>query len=369
MSPAGDQVQYEIIESIKKVVPSVEILAISMQPVVTWPRGVLLKRGHISFGIVFVGFLNIPVIKHLIFSMGILYHLIKTSPELCIQYNSYFFENISLFVYRIINPRVKISIIIQDVHINKYSSLDAFMKGGLKYIFEFFSMRTAKLADCVVAISDAILEDFQFDKYSSFVFPGGVTSFAQPMLKVVLKCNDRQKYAVFAGALEPHNGVNKIIDAWLYQEIPYVLHIFGRGSLSSYAESASLRSSYIIYHGFQNDSIVRDFQKFAHWNICLRYSIGLDERYFFPSKFFNSACAPGHLIVNRFYGLPNALLDHLLIVDLDLSNLSYLISKSSDDERINDKVNMRRDIVVKAFSWSACLNDILNRCIYDRKTH
>lgn len=365
VSPAGDQVQSEIFKSIIAVMPYAEVIAISMQPVASWPRGKLFKNSLTTFNVKFLGFFNIPIFKHLIFSIGLLYQLIKLSPDLCIQYNSYFFENICLRLYRLLKPSVKISIIIQDVHVDKDFGIGKFVKEGAKSALEFFSMRSAKKADCVVAISDAIVEDFCFNKRTSFIFPGGVTSFAHPLLLSQLISNEVDKYAVFAGALEPHNGINKIIDGWLSQSIPYVLHIFGRGSLSAYVKAASERSDYIVYHGFVSDTIVRDFQESAHWNICLRYSIGLDERYFFPSKFFNSACAPGHLIVNRFYGLPNILLDHLLIVNSDFSNLSDLIECSSNDVSSADVI-LRRDVVKRNFSWNVCVSEILNRCVGDR---
>ncbi|GLT20764.1 hypothetical protein GCM10007933_02160 [Zoogloea oryzae] len=171
--------------------------------------------------------------------------------------------------------------------------------------------------------------------------------------------------AVFAGALESHNGVDKLVRQWIQYDINYPLHVFGRGSLEKEIRDMAERSEWVFFHGLVSEAEVAQWQARSLWNFCLRYSIGLNQRYFFPSKFFNIAAAPGGVIVNNLYGLPDVLRPYLSVVDEGLTQLKSALDKArvlGEAEFVKERHELLRD----SYSWRACILTILSRLSVDK---
>jgi hypothetical protein len=351
-SAAGNQVQREILMNMQEYTNG-NTLCYSMNPMPFWPRGPLVAKSHFENDIEFIGYVNLPILKHIFFSVKLLFRLIKIRPRLCIQYNSYFFENLILLIFKLFFPLVSLVIVIQDIHVVK--RLFSLSRRSLRSISERLSLCLSRRFDTIVPISTAIISDFKFDPARCFVFQGGGTEFTKQLI-----LSEHQKVTeigVFAGSLESYNGVDKLVDYWVSNKIEYSLHIFGRGTLSSYIERNACTSKNIIYHGQQSEEIIRSWQRKAMWNFCLRYSIGLNQEYFFPSKFFNIACAPGIVIANDFYGLPVAFYQYISIVQDDLSDLSMVLMDSKFKLSF-DAADKRKDIVSSSHNWRACIKKI-----------
>lgn len=100
------------------------------------------------------------------------------------------------------------------------------------------------------------------------------------------------------------------------------------------------------------------WQKIAKFNFCLRYSDGIQEEYFFPSKFFDIACAPGLLIVNNFKNLPPFMKECGGVIDTMDAIEKYVLLP---DEDLNKISTCRRDAVLQNSSWHTVLKRIVDR--------
>lgn len=352
-SAAGNQVQRKIFKELQ-LSSSEDATCYSMCPLPAWPFGKLIFRTQYEGSIQFLGYLNIPVLKHIIFSVRLFYRLLFSSPKLCIQYNSYFFENLVLLFLRFINQKIFLVIIIQDVHVKK--GMPILSRQWLRSLSERLSLFLARFFDLTVPISSSIITDFKFKPGRSFVFQGGVTDFAQQLMRNTEE--PAQEIGVFAGALESYNGVDRLVDQWIKCELQYDLHIFGQGSLATYLEQVAKGSKRIIFHGFHPEKTILKWQSQARWNFCLRYSDGLHQNYFFPSKLFNVLCAPGAVVGNNFHALPSSLRLRMGIVSdnlHDLPDVLNLAKKLTSPEQFSE----RKEFVCLTYSWRKCIVKIL----------
>ena len=352
-SAAGNQVQRQIIKELQDQTGG-DTICYAMSPLPAWPRGALITRTKYENSIEFIGYINVPVLKHLVFSVRLLVRLFRLQPELCLQYNSYFFENLILLLYRLMKPVCLLAIIIQDVLIDKGVFLIS--RRGLRSISERLSLGLSRSFDLIVPISSSIISDFKFDHARCFVFKGGITAFSAQLMCV--QQGPSADIGVFAGALEPYNGVDRLVNQWLTCGIEHTLHVFGRGSLRNHVEQAAMRSDRVVFHGLQPEEIILQWQLKARWNFCLRYSEGLNQEYFFPSKLFNIVCAPGAVVVNDFHGLPASLREHIGIVSDDLSDLPNVLARAAEISSLA-RVEQRREVVQSKHSWRSCIEQIV----------
>jgi hypothetical protein len=344
-SAAGDIVQKEIISSINSSESVNESHYIAQEPMASWPKGPLYVQGSETDEGHHPSFLNIPVLKSIIFCIQIFVLIIIFRPNIIIQYNSYFFENLVLKFSTLFGT--KVACIIQDVRIgNAFKRMAVFQ--------DYLANKILKSFDYVVPVSKPLAEYLCLEPSKYEVFEGGGTSFGHH-LKVI---NNLENFAVFAGALESHNGIDKLVDYWDRESIEMPLHIMGRGTLTGYIERISNEScNNIFYHGYKSQEEVLKFQEKAKFNFCFRYSIGLNQDYFFPSKFFNIGLCQGGVICNQFNGLPNELKNEIFIANEDFSNLGEILSIPIIE--IKNIYQSRYEIITEKFNWKKIVNKIL----------
>jgi len=263
---------------------------------------------------------------------------------------------LALLLFRVCRPESALAVIIQDIHVEGGGGF--FSKQNLRALSERISLLVVRSFNMIIPISAAIVDDFGIQQSKCFVFQGGVTEFAGQLMRVS-DAPPLEDIGVFAGGLEPHNGVDRLVTQWIACGVKKPLHIFGRGSLTSRIELAAQESSCIIYHGFQPEQVVLEWQLKARWNFCLRYSIGLNQDYFFPSKFFNILCAPGSVVVNDFHAIPESVRAYLSFISDDLSDLVGCLDAAVLDTE-PARVSTRREIVHARHSWSACIGQIIS---------
>jgi len=337
-SAAGELVQKQIFESSPD---GEQKYFIAIQPAAIWPKGPFYIKGSQKENGKFISYLNLPILREMIFAFFILLQLSKCNTV--IQYNSYFFTNLVIILFKKIF-NYKAIIILQDFRVGQL-----FSKKDL--LADKIASKLLKYFDGYVPITSKFIQYFKLDPNKSIVFPGAITLNGVNSLQDPHKIN-LENFAVYAGALEKHNGVKKLVDQWVAQEIKIPLHIFGRGSLESYIRS--LKNANIVFHGFKSSEDVYIWQSKAKFNFCFRFSDGLDEEFFFPSKFFNLVCYKGGLIVNNFKNLPDDLKPYLFIVEDDLCNLEMVMRQPNDD------LNARLSAISK-YQWKFPISNILKR--------
>lgn len=348
-SAAGDIVQRQIIADSIRILGSANFEFLCMEPKRYWPRGEFYVKGGEDENGGYISYVNLPVIRNIIFMFCIVAYCFLKKNKLIFQYNSYFFENIGILVVSFLR-RCNNFIIIQD-----FRSGSVFSKSA--QLFDKVSNSLVKYFDFALPITNRLARDLKIDETKCEVFIGGMT---QPECDKLLSYpHPYENYAVFAGALEAYNGFDKMLIAWSELSTSTVLHVFGRGSLSSMAKDYSDRYSNILFHGFLCQESISEWQKKAKFNICLRYSVGIEEDYFFPSKFFNISCAQGLLLVNNFKNIPGFFSDYKGMLKDDLSNLSFVVSL--DEATINFETKRRREYMTDLNSWYAILSKTYSR--------
>ena len=360
-SAAGDQVQQEIFDVLKKnkIYSDSNVKAIVLEPIPAWPKGPLFYSGKDYESLKVPSFLNLPVIKKILFSSKILVNLISGNMKIIFSYNPGFFESITLFFYRLIKSDVFLISIIQDVHVGNNVIY------GVRSIADFFVMKLAPRFDLLIPISKCIADDFEFDPKKVLVFNGGLTRQSRELL--ITNSSFSPKYAVFAGALERYNGIDKIIDIWPKIDSDMVLHVFGKGSCEQIVLHSIKNCDRIVYHGFESEEVVTKWQANAAFNFCLRYSIGINARYFFPSKFFNVLAAPGLALVNRFEGFPEHLEKFCLVIADDLKDLKVKLNSDDFGSGYKSRLIARRRWLENNAEWSSIIEDALKISMEQRK--
>ena len=345
-SSAGDLVQAQIIRELKREIGIDSVHTIVMEPAHCFPRGKLYIKGKINGDIKFIPFLNLPLIKNIIFSLHIFFYLLKNRTiDHVLLYNSYLFENMCVLFSRTLFG-VGNTILVQDVRVGSQ--------------FSFFTKLQDRIAntllhyfDKIIPINNGIVEYLSLPISKVVVFEGGVESIRiQEELNNDYVLHD---YAVFAGALEPHNGIDELIKSWVDKKVNFTLHVFGKGSLSTFLKDLSKDDENIIIHGMKTQEEVFAYQKYAKFNFCLRNSKGLNEKLFFPSKFFNSALCSGELVVNDFYGLTLGMKENTLLLKDDFSNLEHIIYSEYD---FSNRKRKRLLFLRESHCWKVLFNNL-----------
>jgi hypothetical protein len=346
-SAAGDIVQNQILNDIDNLDVTAECKFLSMAPNPCWPKGPIFKQGCKRPNGEFISYVNLPVIKSLFFSWKIFSVFVKFRPNVITQYNSYFFENIMLLLLKFMYD-CNIVCIVQDIRVVGDFSLRA-------KINDTFSSLLLKYFSFTLPVSEALAQYLNLKKNRYNVFEGGVTRFGFEAIK---EHQYSSEYAVYAGALEKYNGVDKLIKAWCELNIQEELHIFGSGSLKEEIEELVRENKYVTFHGLVSQDEVLLWQKKAKFNFCLRYDKGLNQDFFFPSKFFNVSLCPGLLIFNDFNGLPSMMRNSPGFLGSDFSNIKNVLK--SDPMMIHKTAGIVRTEILTAFNWSKTLDTTYN---------
>ncbi|WP_127347772.1 hypothetical protein [Pseudidiomarina mangrovi] len=345
-SIAGNYVQRRIISALK-------CLGSSVQGFVCYSgrksgRLFEYKKALQEKDILFAPTLQVPLLRDLFYGLLCTFRIIKKRPNLIVLYNLYFFSNVLVLILSKFF-RIKTILIVQDFSVGNSFKIQ-------KRLHDHLAAFNVKYFSCVISVSQHMARYFNVPGNKSLVFQGEL----EP-LKQVKKTEQARKSAVkiiLAGALEKHNGVDVFIDNLQRIKFNFQAEIYGDGNLRDYVVEKCSRDSRINYMGTVSKKELDYLQREADFNCCFRFSIGLAERFFFPSKFFSVNSFPGFVLVNGFAGLPKEYLDIGFIVENDFSNLSWLISNAHSLSWVTTK----RQSALKAYTWESILREALDIC-------
>lgn len=339
-SGAGAKVQCEIVNSITLVEGS--ITTFIMQEFRTWPFNKFYISGFRYEKLNFLPMVNISFLKNLCFAVQVFFFLLNKKNSRVYLYNTNGILNLLMFILGLLNPKQKKILIIQDFNVPKTFAYRLIFRPDKLFSF-IFSKLIKYSFDFFVPITKQLGEHLNLPVAKSYPFLGAVLSSYKPTEVQISK-----NIAVFAGALEPYNGVDYLVDAWIKLNTSIELHIFGSGSLFNDIKYLASKNKNVIFHGFQNPCVVKRFTDQAKINFCLRYSRGIQQEFYFPSKFFDVVSSPGVVVCNRFSNIPSEFNDTILFVEDNFSDLSFLIE--SLDLNISS-YERRLRILSDRFSW------------------
>lgn len=349
-SVAGSKVQMEIISSLSSLYDKGSVKSVVFPELASWPKNKLFIRKRRFENVVSLPIINLPVVKRFLFSIQALFLIIKHKPEFIVQYNTTFLMNSFMFFYKFFcDKRI---LILQDLNSNVAFNIKLFLNPV--DLFNYFGAKTIKRSfDYFIPISNALVNDLKLPVERCSIWQGGVTN-----LELINSFRLDKKYiAVFAGALEEYNGIDILVSRWVELNSDIELHIFGTGSLSDKICEASELNKNIKYHGFKSPDIVASYVQSALLNFCLRYSKGIDQDYFFPSKFFDLLMCQGNFLCNNFNNIPDDLKRYIVFLDDDLLNLKDFLDFDFPDDA---SVSERKKHLLLKYTWTPFLKSIFN---------
>lgn len=351
-SPAANQVQIEIIENICTIFSESNVLVSVNKPQRTWPFSDFFQSSKSIGKYRFQGYLNFLFLKDFIIYFRHLLCIITFKPAVVFKYNITIFESIFLFFVKFFF-NLKVVVFIQDVTYQEIKS--NFFN---KYL-ERIALKITSSFDVLVPITKDFLSDFRLDKKKCIVFQGGLTSQSKILISTEkdFSAVNNSNYFVFAGALEEYNGIKDIVDYWVNNQNNFNLHIYGKGTLESYIVDCANNTENIKYFGFANESVIINDQLSAFGNFCFRNSTGINQKYFFPSKFFNVLASPGRSFVNDFHNIPESVKQYCYLLNENLSNFNLIMSSCKQEEAVSNYEN-RVEWLKKYADWSFAIGEI-----------
>lgn len=351
-SGAGAKVQCEIIDALKY--QEKDVVALVMPEVPSWPKGKLIQQSKCSDVARFLPIINVSFLKRFSFLVQVFFYFVRYRPKSVFYYNASVLTCIFSFILHYFGTsRI---LILQDVFIPKFERFISLFNPR-KILLYFYVKILPFSFDFYIPITGHCITDICLPKEKSVVFPGGVP--ASRLREFSNSTPLVSNFAVFAGALEDYNGVDMLVNNWpQHEDIEFFLHVFGSGRLSNLVLEKSRLNRNIIFHGFKAPAIVDRYLLKSRINFCFRYSKGIDQRFFFPSKFFDLILLPGYLVCNGFDNIPDVLLDYVTIIDDEFLSLEELIlSFSLGDRDFGDLFN----IIGNHYTWKGFINGFIRR--------
>ncbi|GHX40368.1 glycosyl transferase family 1 [Vibrio cholerae] len=340
-SCAGSKVQLEIIKALNELCPEVKTLI--MPEVQSWPKNKLFFKGSNQDGITFVPLLNFFLFKRFVFALYVFFYLWINNPYRVYFYNTNTSMNLLMYILRFIRRKQRKVLIIQDVHSPIRLRLTDVLKPRI--VADYLGYKITRYSfDFFVPITQQVSDYLHLPKAKVYVWHGGITNFSNRVVSCST-CN----FAVFAGALTKYNGVDLLLEFWAKRSDSISLHVFGVGELNQLAIEYSKQYENIKYHGFQPPSIVSEYVAKAKINFCFRFSSGISQEFFFPSKLFDILMEKGFVVCNKFKNMPHDLKPYLLLIEDDFSNFTDIIDECFQKEVIY--IDERHSLLKSDYSW------------------
>lgn len=343
-SAAGAKVQLDIIDALEVEFGEGECFI--MPEVPSWPRGRLFVPPSVDGKVRYLPIINLFFLKKPFFFMLLFLYFVRFRPSLTFYYNASISSQIFSLLSRVFSS--KSVLILQDVHCDHSFSLPVAFSP--KRFLGFIEAKLLPVSfDFYVPITESCVFDFDLPATRSHVFSGAVLNTYLQESRSYLR-RPLEDFSVFAGALEEYNGVDILVKSWPSPEVlEHRLHIFGRGSLESLVLEVASENNNIIFHGFSPPDLVIDYSSRARFNFCLRYSRGLNQSYFFPSKFFDLICLNGRMVCNRFLNIPEGLDPYLEYIDEELEGLIQILK--SDQVQSNHTYDSKFEFLAENHTW------------------
>lgn len=350
-SEAANQVQMEILQGLQQHDTKAAVQSAVMVPMPAFPNGKLLSRKNVADDVTYLPFINLPIIKHLSYALGLLFFIFSRRPEKIFIYNSYFFQNIAIYLYKFFFRRSKIAIFVQDV-------LPA-GKGirALQTMLDRHSLKFLASFDLILPISHSIIDDFDI-RTPSMLIQGGLTDNIISLFSGTTASTEKKRRAVFAGALEEYNGIGILLKQWVIQNPDVELHIFGKGTLANICQEYSKKYPLIIYHGFAHHADIQKFIAQSMYIFVLRYDIGIETKYFFPSKFWESLASDAIVLCNEFSNFPDDVRQYCVLLTEDLSNLRASLASTLSSEA-TATIKKRQQYMLKNHTWESHMKKVI----------
>jgi len=328
---SANQVQLEIIKNIQKVFSKSIFNFFGFSPNRTWPFTNVFINNKSEGVLTFHSYINILGIREMHILFKRINYIISNEPDYIFLYNISFLEALFFNLLKKILG-FKVILFLQDVKQNNF----------IDYCLNSIKFKFVSCFDILVPISQNIIDKFNLPLEKSILFQGGCTKFAFEIQNRCINKNIKlEPKVIFAGRLEKYNGIDKVINYWIENKPDFELHIYGTGSYESKVIEKLNLNPKIKFYGLVPENVIQEAQLNSSANFCLRYSIGLNQNYFFPSKIFNIMSSPGLVLINRFNNLTEGMKDNTEILKPNFENLNEILNKSINYSKLKYKERIK----------------------------
>jgi glycosyltransferase involved in cell wall biosynthesis len=210
--------------------------------------------------------------------------------------------------------------------------------------------------DAIIPATKYVAEDYCAN-CPVLVLEGGVdeSNDYEPNIANTVDHGNSYPVCLFSGSLTYANGVDLILDSFaLLKHIDISLWIFGKGPLETRVRDAASKDKRIVYWGYLENSMVRDYQRKATVLLNTRPSKQLITRYTFPSKLMEYMQSGRPIITTVLPGIPQEYFQYLYILkDETPAGLAQQITRVYYElpEHLDELGRRARDFIKQNKNW------------------
>lgn len=287
--------------------------------------------GHKDYS---VGFLNIPIIKH-IFRKNAIKRCIKkniapANTELAFGYSMSTPIVDNLLYIKELNPAVKTCLIVPDLpEFMNVGGKKRLLFGILKRIDTKKLYKKIKGIDYFVVISKYMPEKLGVNKNRCVVVEGIADIDGANTAKTVTDV----KNIVYTGAISPKYGIDTLVGSFsALKDENIKLTLAGSGK-REYIQNAQKTDKRIDYLGTVSNDTARELQRGAYLLVNPRNSGDEYTKYSFPSKILEYMLSGTPVVTMALKGIPEEYYEHLIIVENSLEE-TFKSALSLDAEEL-----------------------------------
>lgn len=238
-------------------------------------------------------------------------------------------EMMILILARIID--IKSYSIVFDTHLTATNKMP-FIKKIVSNFYYGIGFIFLRALNGIIVLNNAFLVNKKINirtLISRIGFSGVDTDYAMKLYK---SCRKRP-VVVFAGTLNPDNGIDLILETITKnKDLEVKFNFYGYGEKSRDVEELAKIDGRVEFMGVVLDDVLNEVIQDSDYLICLRNPESISCEYSFPSKLIKFMGSGVPVIANDFPGLRDDYKNHLVLTDYSISGLNETIRKLGNDE-------------------------------------
>ncbi len=312
---SGNRMQLGIFKAIDK---KCDLSLIATTPIASYPKEktILVRADNAELydGVNYtkIPFINIFGIKQLT-QIRSLYRALKRVPKnrenaVIVNYNPYVEIAIPTLRYAR-RHKIKTICIVADIPVTIPQSYGVVKKWFRKLEIKNY-YRFIEKYDGLVVLNKQVVSQFTNGK-KFYLMDGGVTEKEIEAAVLLPPEQHNNEQILYAGALEPYNGIREMIEGFLQVKKNIKLVICGDGTLASYVKNMAEENENIIYKGRVSHEEAVALQRESGLLISARPTDGFALKLTFPSKIIEYMLSGTPILTTRLNGLGDSYEDKL----------------------------------------------------------
>lgn len=334
----------------------ISILSMNMYRV--FPYGKLFTSSYFAHNVQNVGFINLPIIKQISFSLNLLPRLLINKSDFIICYNPSFALIVVGYIFQLITKNKFIPMI--------YDIIIPGQNTGNKLLarLNYWAYRAFLKYFHVISISQPIIEDFNIK--NSILIEGGLPDKTIQKFSAEKPKNRDLSSSfklVFAGGLELENGIPQILKAMdMLKDENVELYLYGSGPLEKYVENSYSNSPNIHIMGQVQHIEVIEAIKNADLLLNIRLDKKISTKYFFPSKLIEYLSSGTPVLSTNFESMPVEYQKYIYLTEEDPQSIFSQIMKikAIPDFQRTAYSHSGREWVLREKTWQSQSKKILD---------